>query len=317
MDPMKKTTIFHLFGLKPLFLLVFLITTLTLTAQNYLPMAVDSSYWLLSDNYNCGNFGVIFDERRVNYYLYGDTTISSINYKKVYRRTGYKAFCGDTIPPSYSPFQLYGVIRDDTLNKKVYAILFQNLNGTSCPINQEFMLYDFDLQVGDSIKTNDWCLLGSNAEITQIQQTNIYSINTTEYWVSFYNSNPYLSFYQGIGYGPFDLMFYNVNAGGLGLYQYCRGGCDIALGLGKKSSLPDRINLFIHPNPFTDYINVSSPVNEDLCFKIYSMDGRLIKSGTLSSFETKINMHLPKGVYFFKAISVISNELYTSKIIKL
>jgi hypothetical protein len=294
-------------------LLIAIIVSLQLQAQNYLPMAVDSSYWLLSDNYNCGNFGVIFDERRVNYYLYGDTTISSINYKKVYRRTGYKAFCGDTIPPSYSPFQLYGVMRDDTLNKKVYAILFQNLNGTPCPINQEFMLYDFDLQVGDSIKTNDWCLLGSNAEITQIQQTNIYSINTTEYWVSFYNSNPHLSFYQGIGYGPFDLMFQNVNAGGLGLYQYCRGGCDIALGLGNKTFLPTEIT--ISPNPNNGIFNIALPtVKDEIQVSIYNLSGQQIKNITLKDKGIIDISKQPNGVYFVKVIH--QQKVITQKIIK-
>lgn len=296
-----------------LILLIAIIFSLQLQAQNYLPMAVDSSYWLLSDNYNCGNFGVIFDERRVDYYLYGDTTISSINYKKVYRRTGYKAFCGDTIPPSYSPFQLYGVIRDDTLNKKVYAILFQNLNGTPCPINQEFMLYDFDLQVGDSIKTNDWCLLGSNAEITQIQQTNIYSINTTEYWVSFYNSNPYLSFYQGIGYGPFDLMFQNVNAGGLGLYQYCRGGCDIALGLGNKTFLSTEIA--IYPNPNNGIFNIALPtVKDEIQVSIYNLSGQQIKNITLKDKGIIDISKQPNGVYFVKVIH--QHKVITQKIIK-
>lgn len=294
-------------------LLIAIIFSLQLQAQNYLPMAVDSSYWLLSDNYNCRNFGVIFDEHRVDYYLYGDTTITSINYKKVYRRTGYKAFCGDTIPPSYSPFQLYGVIRDDTLNKKVYAILFQNLNGTPCPINQEFMLYDFDLQVGDSIKTNDWCLLGSNAEITQIQQTNIYSINTTEYWVSFYNSNPHLSFYQGIGYGPFDLMFLNVNAGGLGLYQYCRGGCDIALGLGNKTFLSTEIT--ISPNPNNGIFNIALPtVKDEIQVSIYNLSGQQIKNITLKDKGIIDISKQPNGVYFVKVIH--QHKVITQKIIK-
>jgi hypothetical protein len=88
---MKKTTIFRLFGFKPLFLLVFLITTLTLTAQTYLPMAVDSSYWVLSDNDNCSNISFQTDENITQYYLYGDTVISSVAYKKVYRRTGSEA----------------------------------------------------------------------------------------------------------------------------------------------------------------------------------------------------------------------------------
>ena len=135
---MKKPTTFRLFGFKLLFLLVVSITTSTLTAQNYLPMAIDSSYWVLSDNDNCSNIFFQTDENITQYYLYGDTVISSVAYKKVYRRTGYKNACFDTVI-SYSPFVLYAALRDDTLNKKVYSILFQNQNGTPCPTNQEFI----------------------------------------------------------------------------------------------------------------------------------------------------------------------------------
>ena len=73
---MKKTTTFRLFGFKPLLFLVILITTSTLKAQNYMPMAIDSSYWILSDNHNCSNISFQTDENITQYYLYGDTVIS-------------------------------------------------------------------------------------------------------------------------------------------------------------------------------------------------------------------------------------------------
>lgn len=314
MDPMKKTTIFHLFGLKPLFLLVFLITTLTLTAQNYLPMAVDSSYWLLSDNYNCGNFGVIFDERRVNYYLYGDTTISSVNYKKVYRRTGYKAFCGDTIPPSYSPFQLYGVIRDDTLNKKVYAILFQNLNGTSCPINQEFMLYDFDLQVGDSIKTNDWCLILFSDKINSIMYSPTFSLPNVKNFELGYNlGNNYL--YEGIGSssGLFELNGISVSGPQQSIYQYCRGGCDIALGLGNKTFLSTEIAIYPNPNNGLFKFTIDTPFQEAI-LTIFDLTGKVINQQRITQNNTQLNLlSHPKGMYFYQLM--VDGKQVTGKLI--
>ena len=281
MDPMKKTTIFHLFGLKPLFLLVFLITTLTLTAQSYLPMAVDSSYWLLSDNYNCRNFGLISDERRVDYYLYGDTTISSINYKKVYRRTGYKSFCGDTIPPSYSPFQLYGVMRDDTLNKKVYAILFQNLNGTSCPINQEFMLYDFDLQVGDSIKTNDWCILSVDEEIISTNHTTTFSIsNVKNFQLGNILNGLYL--YEGIGsfLGLYEMIWISVSGVQQVLVDYCRGSCDLITTIDEKNKLQEQVS--VYPNPSINYFVIKNTMEIPLEYVVYSIDGKQIQTGIIN-----------------------------------
>lgn len=295
-------------------LLIAIIFSLQLQAQNYLPMAVDSSYWLLSDNYNCGNFGVIFDEHRVDYYLYGDTTITSINYKKVYRRTGYKAFCGDTIPPSYSPFQLYGVIRDDTLNKKVYAILFQNLNGTPCPINQEFMLYDFDLQVGDSIKTNDWCLISLSDKINSIMYSPTFSLPNVKNFELGYNlGNHYL--YEGIGssLGLFELIWISVSGPQQYIYKYCRGGCDIALGLGKKTFLPTEIT--ISPNPNNGIFNIALPtVKDEVQVSIYNLSGQQIKNITLKDKGIIDISKQPNGVYFVKVIH--QHKVITQKIIK-
>lgn len=307
---MKKSTIFHLFGFKLLFLLVVSITTSTLTAQNYLPMAVDSSYWVLSDNDNCSNISFQTDENITQYYLYGDTVISSVTYKKVYRRTGYKSACFDTVI-SYSPFILYAALRDDTLNKKVYAILFQNLNGTPCPTNQEFMLYDFDLQVGDSIKTNDWCILSVDEEIISTNYTSTFSIPNVK---NLELSNGFY-LYEGIGssLGLFELIWISVSGIQQVLVDYCRGSCDLITTINEKNKLQEQIS--VYPNPSHGIFNIALPtVQDEVQVTIYNLSGQQLEYLIIKDKGVIDLSKQPNGIYFVKVIH--QQQVITKKIIK-
>ncbi|MDF1676810.1 MAG: T9SS type A sorting domain-containing protein [Vicingaceae bacterium] len=312
---MKKTTIFRLFGFKPLFLLVFLITTLTLTAQTYLPMAVDSSYWVLSDNDNCSNISFQTDENITQYYLYGDTVISSVAYKKVYRRTGYKNACFDTVI-SYSPFVLYAVLRDDTLNKKVYTILFQNLNGTPCPTNQEFMLYDFDLQVGDSIKTNDWCILSVDEEIISTNYTTTFSIPNVKNFELGNNLNG-LYLYEGIGsfLGLYEMIWISVSGVQQVLVDYCRGSCDLITTIDEKNKLQEQVS--VYPNPSINYFVIENTMEIPLEYVVYSIDGKQIQTGIINSSTKKIYVPTQKGIYYLKLMDIKTKQSEFYKLLKM
>jgi len=306
---MRKFKILLSLSFKPLLFLVILITTSTLKAQNYMPMAIDSSYWILSDNDNCSNISFQTDENITQYYLYGDTVISSIAYKKVSRRTGYKSACFDTVT-SYSPFVLYAALRDDTLNKKVYAILFQNQNGTPCPTNQEFMLYDFDLQVGDSIKTNDWCVLGQNEEISSIGNYSIFSIPNVKHF--FIGTNV---LYEGIGsnLGLFELIFISVSGLQQGLIDYCREGCDLTTSISEKNKLREQVS--VYPNPSYAIFNIAVPtLKDEVQVTIYNLSGQQIKTLFIKDQGIIDLSKQPNGIYFVKVIH--QHQVITKKIIK-
>lgn len=311
---MRKTEILHSLSFKPLLLLlVVLITTSTLTAQTYLTMSVDSSYWILSDNDNCGNISFQTDENITQYYLYGDTAISSVAYKKVYRRTGYKSACFDTVI-NYSPFVLYAALRDDTLNKKVYTILFQNQNGTPCLTNQEFMLYDFDLQVGDSIKTNDWCILSVDEEIISANYTTTFSIPNVKNFELGNNLNG-LYLYEGIGsfLGLYEMIWISVSGVQQVLVDYCRGGCDLTTSINEKSNLQEELNLY--PNPSDGIFNIELPsVTDELQVTIYNLSGQQIESLSIKGKGSIDISKQPNGVYFIKAVQ--KNDVTTLKLIK-
>lgn len=60
------------------------------------------------------------------------------------------------------------------------------------------MLYDFDLQVGDSIKTNNWCILSVDEEIISTNYTTTFSIPNVKNFELGNNLNG-LYLYEGIG----------------------------------------------------------------------------------------------------------------------
>lgn len=55
----------------------------------------------------------------------------------------------------------------------------------------------------------------------------------------------------------------------------------------------------VYPNPVKNYISVSG-ITKDQQYEIYSMDGKLIKTGTYSSGKTIDVNILTKGVYLLK-----------------
>lgn len=78
------------------------------------------------------------------YYFDGDTTIGSTLYKKIYYEGNFTSSSSGSSNSTNFPKTYYGAMRQDTFAKKVY---FFGLDSPS-----EELLYDFDLNVGDTMK---------------------------------------------------------------------------------------------------------------------------------------------------------------------
>jgi hypothetical protein len=114
--------------MKKLILLLSITCTLGLNAQTYYPFPADNSIW-----HTVGVNIFTWGEYVFNLALDGDTTINSITYSKIYR-------LADTAfndPAS----EYIGALRENT-NKQVMLQL---------PGMPEFKLYDFNMNVGDTI----------------------------------------------------------------------------------------------------------------------------------------------------------------------
>ncbi|MBK6622890.1 MAG: hypothetical protein IPG32_19265 [Saprospirales bacterium] len=120
--------------------------------QDYSPMAIEDAHWLMYDP------GEIIPGPEWEYFIKGDTVINDKVYKKVYQRN---FFWDDS--PYITPYPyiieeegLFGAIRDDTILRKVYMVRFppsildySDLGG--CPLQEEFLLYNFDIEPGDTL----------------------------------------------------------------------------------------------------------------------------------------------------------------------
>lgn len=70
----------------------------------------------------------------------------------------------------------------------------------------------------------------------------------------------------------------------------------------------------IYPNPFTKKINLQSNTNEHYSFKLFSVDGQIIKTGSFnSSYELELG-ESNKGIYFIQMVS--NSKISTFKLIK-
>lgn len=119
-----------------LFLLFFYVAP-NLGAQNYVSFPTDSARWKVM--FTSSALGCQPLVAEYQYTMEGDTIFSSVTYKKIFR-TGYtnNSFC------YYGPFGYIGSIREDN-NKHIYLRLPNS--------NSDTLIYDFNLSVGDTVKS--------------------------------------------------------------------------------------------------------------------------------------------------------------------
>ncbi|MEL6717788.1 MAG: hypothetical protein AAFO82_09380 [Bacteroidota bacterium] len=242
--------------------LLFLVSFCFLSAQDYHPLLEKGKTWNLFYWQNtcfvnpCGG---------TQYSLGGDTIIEGLKYKKIIQ----KSIIALEEPVFYPPFGLskdspiISYMREDTLNKKIYA-----LNNYLYEDNIEYLTYDFDLQSGDSLVVS---YLDSIFVI--LDTVEIIKLSNGEYrkMYLFKNSDPLLIYppyyIEGIG-GDSGLFFpflntieSNVTLGcvrqnGVDLYENLNStwGCETVTA---TQNVESRLKVSIFPNPVSDILNIS------------------------------------------------------------
>jgi hypothetical protein len=119
-------------------------------SQVYKPFNLDSGEWYCKYSTKGGMFEGVDHENNyaidsVKFYINGDTTINEVAFKKL-MYSGYTSsqFVEQTYISGY-----IGALRNDTLNKQVYFI-FKHYNSNYEGTGD--LLYDFDLEIGDSVQ---------------------------------------------------------------------------------------------------------------------------------------------------------------------
>jgi hypothetical protein len=229
----------------------------------------------------------------------GDTLIGSYTYKKVmvssaYYNCPYCSCCPST--PAYGPSAFKFAYRNDIPNKKVY--IFNDFSG----VYKDTLWYDFDLNVGDTVKTS----YSTSYYSPDYDRRIITSIDSVlicgEYYKRFNNvcggGFPDLGLIEGFGYEddfiqtgnpycPFEpIYFYNTDF-----------SCSIT-SVKENGRTFDQIKLF--PNPVHNEFQIDYPqdLNLPIQYSIVDCLGRIIVRGTVIGDKSINVSELESGSYF-------------------
>jgi hypothetical protein len=139
--------------------LFFLCFVYSLAAQDYHPFPQTNARW--SGSYSGHHEEVPNTTQGFYYEIFGDTIIDGNDYQKLYYRPTWREtrqYVGpdELVINTYNddyPLELVGALRQDVAAKKVYYRHFTYPIYQLCyyefPTNEDFLLYDFDLDIGD------------------------------------------------------------------------------------------------------------------------------------------------------------------------
>lgn len=302
-------------------ILILLFLTVKYSFSQYRPLPMQNAEWINHGGIallSCPGCTIV----NYKYYTDGDTIINSQKYVKI-KKTEIPAINNVTLYPTYT-----GAIRQDTLNKKIYIVLSDSTT--------ERILYDFSLQVGDTVNSvlhdlaaNECAPLSAfNVEI--ISSIDSILINGNYHKVfNIQGSCTYnLSYIEGVG-SNYGLIFPNASSGikqsyltctkvnGQTYFPYSTASCTLP---GPVSVTNFNINktIEIYPNPSNDKINIIIPDMEKSTtskMTLLSPIGQILITEKINNQKNVMNISsLPKGFYIL-TISVNENT-FTKKIIK-
>jgi len=272
-------------------------------SQNYNSTAVEGVHWIVVNDYVSTPYPI---DGLWEYYATGDTLIGNKVYKKIFKR---ELSTQQEFPP-FEPvgdYELHGLLRDDTINKRLYAIQFSNIN-SGCPANAEYVLFDFSFEIGDTV---DLC---ASPVYSPFVIQNIYTEDILGFSTKVFEGVEYL--YEGMGsnYGLFEDMFAPVKKDEKYLYRttlyyYCRETpCNLLL----STDEPELKMAFeIFPNPASEILYIKKPGGiVMLSLEVYNHLGQ-IKFQSFGNYDDIDVSSFEKGIYFLKIES--ENKIFRQK----
>lgn len=259
------------------------------------------------------------------HYINGDTIVNGISYAKLY--TG-APFLNDSSVFSYS---LRGLFRIDSL--KVY---FKNINMTLDEFGfidtSDILLYDFDMNVGDSILNFDNGSGSQNYLIVESIDTILLNSLSLKRW-NFISSTgwmPYgLTWIEGIGSDIGFFTYFTYFESGINLACFHELNQDFIFDLGNSPDcasvgIAENISdntISVYPNPVYDIlmIDFESKTNATVTYEITDMLGKIVSTHNVNvtSGMNRINLSAASFDNGFYTVTLIENNHRTTvKLIK-
>lgn len=287
----------------PFFITIFLLTYISAFTQDYLPIAQENTIWFMEyTDYSSSTPQL----KKYLYFTQGDTLVNNQAYKKLY----YQNMEGS------SPKIVAG-IRDDETEQKTYGIVLttEDIIGTwlhySCPSNQEILLYDFKLNIGEYFPSN--CVSGGGT-VTDTSTTQLYGVSRKTTAIS----SVYQTWYEGIG-STSGLLSSLWDFSDHQLYDYCQGTfdqCGAPLWLNTNAVLAqERGKVFPNPTAGILTVQVKEYVRNGNMV-ITDLYGQIVKTYPFDALEQKLEIsELASGMYF---VQVYNNDrmIYKARVLK-
>ena len=286
--------------MKNLLLLFLLISSVQTTQAQYKPLPMQNVEW-----YQDGGIALLSCPTctfvNYKYYTDGDTLINAQTYVKI-KKVEVPNINDVSLFPAYT-----GAIRQDTLNKKIYVVLTDSTT--------EHILYDFSLQVGDTISSVLHTLtagcLGFNTETIYLIDT--IQVNGNDHRVFHYQGSCVGtdgSYIEGIG-SEFGLLFPNLKdiqeshlnclkINNQSYYPYANVTC--TLPTISVNDLDQLLDISIFPNPTSEILTISLPENS-LTTEAHLFDaaGKELKRFMVSAGDNRLNVAAFKtGTYLIQ-----------------
>jgi hypothetical protein len=278
------------------FLLTSLLIAITACSQTnvYHPFPVSNAMWI--GRHLAGTFEQTYND--YNLYIAGDTTIGPYTYHKLYQN-GRISFWPPTSTPDHNYYGEYiGAFRQNIANKRVY--LYKN--------GVDTLAYDYNLNVGDTIRTSCLLIPGFKPSIKSIDSVIVDNQYRKRFWINGCN----YALIEGIGstFGAFDWIMcpfegfndlYCVRMGSQIVWTSSIGGPCTLTSINEDFAVENKV--IFSQNPFSTQTILTSNVNlKNSTVLIYDSSGKLIRKLTNASGNS-ITIHrdnLPNGIYFFR-----------------
>ena len=276
--------------MKKLFILLISLLSLALDAQTYRPFPTGDAYWTterLDDFWQPTGQYTIYKQQ-------GDTILYTLSYNKLYVRCH---FC-----PS---FEYKGALRED--NKKIYYFPKDSI--------QEYLLYDFDVQVGDTVINlySEWNGPYENDTlIIEYIDNGYYQLLGLGYHIIIYEGigsveGPIQKAYEGSVSGGDVLRCFSDSAG---MVYNNNGPCLTGVLETAIITMPD-----IYPTPTNNVLYFKGSHNFQTV-KIINASGNIVLTQAINSNTGEVTItHLPDGLYIIELIG--NGKTYRKKLVKI
>jgi len=297
----------------PLLLVLIVLFPFLITAQDYQPMLNDGSFWDVRSKHHDGE-GCYYAPRR--FYLDEEIMFNGKNYHKLrkHKIVDSEGEVFSCLPPNIYAFveqtftytDVY--IREDITEKKVYVWAIDPINGGDY---QEFILYDFTLEVGDVLPTNTY--LATNGE-SDMMVTDIQYNASDRKIIYLEDEHGYYSYIEGKG------GFSGIISPILSIFEapdemYCFGDAnnqnECSGFLGTENYIQNKFT--IYPNPVHETLYIEA--NKTCTLELFNILGKKVRSYKGRS-NHKINMSdFTKGFYLLKVTDETDGFTKTVKIV--